>query len=306
MNRLEETIRANIAYEKPIGMIIRYNAARVDRRNKRFVFVEGKGDKEFYISTANERLNRQAYYLYSYRSDYIDGSEKIVGKASVLYCHEYMKYSSSLKSTMEKCIFIVDRDHDPDLQYTKYPIASEDKNHICRTKGYSFENYFLMEGNIQKVVKHLGLSNEEYKKFWEAFEKFWNTTVNYFAAKAVITINYNNNAIRPKYAMRYKGSDIFVYDTEKNIDVIHEKKREEFQRMSEYMEKFPSLLNAYKIIRKRIRNKPEIYMRGHDAYDYLKYYLKKEKGILFDDIEKKQLYKTIVLDMDVHIMQLDN
>ena len=114
MNRFEETIRANIAYEKPIGMIIRYNAARVDRRNKRFVFVEGKGDKEFYISTANERLNRQAYYLYSYRSDYIDGSEKIVGKASVLYCHEYMKYSSSLKSTMEKCIFIVDRDHDPD------------------------------------------------------------------------------------------------------------------------------------------------------------------------------------------------
>lgn len=248
MNRFEETIRANIAYEKPIGMIIRYNAARVDRRNKRFVFVEGKGDKEFYISTANERLNRQAYYLYSYRSDYIDGSEKIVGKASVLYCHEYMKYSSSLKSTMEKCIFIVDRDHDPDLQYTKYPIASEDKNHICRTKGYSFENYFLMEGNIQKVFKHLGLSNEEYKKFWEAFEKFWNTTVNYFAAKAVITINYNNNAIRPKYAMRYKGSDIFVYDTEKNIDVIHEKKREEFQRMSEYMEKFPSLLNAYKNI----------------------------------------------------------
>ena len=72
------------------------------------------------------------------------------------------------------------------------------------------------------------------------------------------------------------------------------------------MEKFTSLLNAYKIIRKRIRNKPEIYMRGHDAYDYLKYYLKKEKGILFDDIEKKQLYKTIVLDMDVHIMQLDN
>ena len=53
--------------------------------------------------------------------------------------------------------------------------------------------------------------------------------------------------------MRYKGSDIFVYDTEKNIDVIHEKKREEFQRMSEYMEKFPSLLNAYKIIRKRIK-----------------------------------------------------
>ena len=106
MNRFEETIRANIAYEKPIGMIIRYNAARVDRRNKRFVFVEGKGDKEFYISTANERLNRQAYYLYSYRSDYIDGSEKIVGKASVLYCHEYMKYSSSLKSTMEKLSLI--------------------------------------------------------------------------------------------------------------------------------------------------------------------------------------------------------
>ena len=47
-------------------------------------------------------------------------------------------------------------------------------------------------------------------------------------------------------------------------------------------------------------------MRGHDAYDYLKYYLKKEKGILFDDIEKTELYKTIILDMDVHIMHLDD
>ena len=53
------------------------------------------------------------------------------------------------------------------------------------------------------------------KSFGKHLKKFWNTTVNYFAAKAVITINYNNNAIRPKYAMRYKGSDIFVYDTEK-------------------------------------------------------------------------------------------
>lgn len=47
MNRFEETIRANIAYEKPIGMIIRYNAARVDRRNKRFVLWKGKAIKSF-------------------------------------------------------------------------------------------------------------------------------------------------------------------------------------------------------------------------------------------------------------------
>jgi len=86
-----------------------------------------------------------------------------------------------------------------------------------------------MEGNIQKVFKHLGLSNEEYKKFWEAFEKFWNTTVNYFAAKAVITINYNNNAIRPKYAMRYKGSDIFVYDTEKILMLFTKKRGKNFK-----------------------------------------------------------------------------
>jgi len=34
--------------------------------------------------------------------------------------------------------------------------------------------------------------------------------------------------------------------------------------------------------------------------------LKKEKGILFDDIEKTELYKTIILDMDVHVMQLND
>ena len=61
--------------------------------------------------------------------------------------------------------------------------------------------------------------------------------------------------------------------------------------MSEYMEKFPSLLNAYKIIRKRIRNKPEIYMRGHDAYDYLKYYLKKEKEFFLMILKKSNYIK---------------
>lgn len=306
MNRFREAIIADISYERPIGMIVRYNAARVDRRTKRFIFVEGRGDKEFYMSTANEKLNSKAYYLYSYRSDYIDGSEKIVGKSSVLYCHEYLKNSSSLKSTIKNCIFIVDRDHDPDLQHTKYPIAPEDKEHICRTKGYSFENYFLMEGNIQNVFSHLRLSDEECKNFWIEFEKLWKATINYFAAKAVITLNYNNDTIRPKYAMRYKSSDIFIYDAENEVSVIHDKKRVEFQRMSTYIEKFPTLLSEYKEIRKKIKNEPEIYMRGHDAYDYLKYYLKKEKGILFDDIEKTELYKTIILDMDVHIMHLDD
>lgn len=305
MNRHEEVIRENIAYEKPIGMIIRYNAARVDRRNKRFVFVEGKGDKEFYLSTANEKLNHQAYYLYSYHNDYIDGSEKIVGKASVLYCHEHMKYSPSLKSTMDNCIFIVDRDHDPDLQHTKYPIAPEDKPDICMTKGYSFENYFLMRDNIQNVFNHLGLSEEECEAFWKAFKNLWKTTVNYFAAKAVITLNYNNDAIRPKYAARHKAQDIFIYDTENAIDVIHEKKREEFQRMSEYIERFPPLVSEYKSICKKIKNEPDIYMRGHDAYDFMKYYLKKEHSILFNEIEGTDLYKTMVLEMDVHVLQLD-
>lgn len=47
MNRFEETIRTNIAYEKPIGMIIRYNAARVDRRNKSFVLWKEKAIESF-------------------------------------------------------------------------------------------------------------------------------------------------------------------------------------------------------------------------------------------------------------------
>ena len=76
--------------------------------------------------------------------------------------------------------------------------------------------------------------------------------------------------------------------------LLFTKKREEFQRMSAYIEKFPVLLGKYKEIRKKIKNEPEIYMRGHDAYDYMKYYLKKEKEILFDDIEKTELYKTIM------------
>ena len=64
--------------------------------------MEGKGDKEFYISTANERLNRQAITYIAIVVIILMEVKKIVGKASVLYCHEYMKYSSSLKSTMEK------------------------------------------------------------------------------------------------------------------------------------------------------------------------------------------------------------
>ena len=45
MNRFEETIRANIAYEKPIGMIIRYNAARVEIKD--LFLWKGKAIKSF-------------------------------------------------------------------------------------------------------------------------------------------------------------------------------------------------------------------------------------------------------------------
>ena len=74
---------------------------------------------------------------------------------------------------MEKCIFIVDRDHDPDLQYTKYPIASEDKNHICRTKGYSFENYFLNPA----IMAKLGVIKSE-SDFYKIFLQKWKEYLN--------------------------------------------------------------------------------------------------------------------------------
>lgn len=300
MRPFKDIVLNNIAFEKPIGMTIRYNAQRVDKRIKHFVFVEGKDDKLFYSSTALEELKDPAAYFYSVRSDYREEEEKIVGKSSVLYCYKYIKNNRTLCSGIGKCVFIVDKDYDPLLQYTPYAFSEEEKRYIRRTEGYSFENFFILQENLQLLFKAVNLSSEDVYEFEAALKKTWKSLWSYYAAKAAITLNYHNSNI-PNYSSRYKSKDIFVFKGSIGVDL--EKKRQETQKMIDHINTNPELQEVYKGLKKALKNSPYQYMRGHDVYDYLLYYLQIKHGITLNNIQEVSDYSHVVAKMTVNMIR---
>ena len=300
MKTFKETIIDNITCEKPIGMIIRYNTRRVDKRIKHFVFVEGRDDKLFYSCTKDEELVNAAAYFYSVRSDYREGDEKIVGKSSVLYCFKHIKNNKTLCNGIGKCVFIVDKDYDPLLQYTPYNFTEEEKHYIRRTEGYSFENFYILQENLQFLFKALNLSEEDVNEFVAALEKMWKSLWSYYAAKAAITLNYYNNGI-PKYSSKHKSKDIFVFSRDIGIDF--EKKRQETQKMLDHINTNSELQDAYKALKKILKNDPYQYMRGHDVYDYLLYYLQVKHGFTISSLQEISDYSHAVSKMTVNMIQ---
>lgn len=299
MRAFKEIIIDNITCEKPIGMTIRYNTRRVDKRIKHFVFVEGRDDKLFYSCTEDEKLANSAVYFYSVRSDYREGDEKIVGKSSVLYCFKHIKNNKTLCNGIDKCVFIVDKDYDPSLQFTSYHLTEEDKHYIRRTEGYSFENYFILQENLQLIFGSMYLTDEAVNEFQTALKKMWKSLWSYYAAKAAITLNFYNKSV-PRYSAQYKPKDIFVFDGDVTVDL--EKKRKETQRMLDHINTIPELQETYKDLKKRLKDSPYQYMRGHDVYDYLLYYLKVKHGVLICSLQDMDDYPRIVSKMTVNMV----
>ncbi len=299
MRAFKEIIIDNITCEKPIGMTIRYNAQRVDRRLKHFVFVEGRDDKLFYSCTEDEELTNAAAYFYSLRSDRHEGDDIIVGKSSVLYCYKHIKNNRALSNGIEKCVFIVDKDYDPLLQFTSYDLTEEDKHYIRRTEGYSFENYFIMQENLQLLFRSMNLAEEAINEFEVALKKLWKSLWSYYAAKAAITLNYYNKSV-PKYSSQYKSKDIFIFDGNEAVDL--EKKRKETHRMLEHINTNPELQATYKELKKSLKASPYLYMRGHDVYDYLLYYLKMKQGIMISSLLDMDNYSRIIAQMTVNMI----
>ena len=299
MSAFKEIIIDNITCEKPIGMTIRYNTRRVDKRIKHFVFVEGRDDKLFYSCTEDEDLTNAAAYFYSVRSDYREGDEKIVGKSSVLYCYKHIKNNRTLCNGIEKCVFIVDKDYDPSLQFTSYNLTEEDKHFIRRTEGYSFENYFILRENLQLLFRSMHLPDEAVDEFQAALNKMWKALWSYYAAKGAITLNFYNNT--PQYSSKYKPREIFVFSG--NIEVDLEKKRAETQRMIDHINTSSELQETYKSLKKALKISPYQYMRGHDVYDYLLYYLQKNYGLSISNLHDIDDYSRVVAQMSVNMIQ---
>ena len=299
MKTFKEIIIDNITCEKPIGMTIRYNTQRVDKRIKHFVFVEGRDDKLFYSCTEEEELANAAAYFYSVRSDYREGDEKIVGKSSVLYCFKHIKNNKTLCNGIGKCVFIVDKDYDPLLQYTPYHFTEEERHYIRRTEGYSFENFYILQENLQLLFRSMHLTDEAVNEFQTELKKMWKSLWTYYAAKAAITLNYYNKSV-PGYSSKYKPKDIFIFDGDVAVDL--EKKRLETQRMIDHINTNSELQEAYKGFKKQLKESPYQYMRGHDVYDYLLYYLRMNHGVLLRSLQDMDDYSKNVAKMTVNMV----
>lgn len=280
----------------PMGMIVRYNnSARI--KGMRAIFVEGSTDKYFYSATRIQSLAEGAEYYYSIKSDQQEYSTKLVGKEAVLRCYYYLNHRNEFASDIKNCIFIVDRDYDPDLKLVKTNISEEDKQFICITSGYSFENYYYSNDNLTMLFKKVGLSKEDVINFKKSFSKFIEVILGYCAATIVITQTHGNT--REPYKSTYKDEDIFCKSIKESNGIDRKKLSHECKNRMSFVEDNPFLKVQYDTIYNSLKRDPGNNIKGHIVYDYLVKYLCEIHGITYSLYEEKCRRTIREFDIDI-------
>ena len=128
--------------ENEFGPVMKFNFQRKKSRFDHFIFVEGFTDRHFYINTSDDRLSKNAYYLYrEFEEGAVD--DDFFGKESVLYSLRLISQDKDLSKDLDKCIFIIDRDFDYFGENDLIPESKKVENVLFKTQGHSVENYLF-------------------------------------------------------------------------------------------------------------------------------------------------------------------
>ena len=248
----------------PMGMIMKYNALRIDKGINKLVFVEGSSDSRFYSSTNIDELSRDSQYIYqSYE-------EQNGGKEAVFYAFNGIKTNADLISDMKRCIFIVDRDWEMSIKSKNNLISSKDRDKFTVTQGHSMECYFLEDENLKVVFSQLGII-EQLKEFREILQDFKNKTYHFWALKGTLQYADKHN-IHVHYRRRYKWEDIFKFDFSKEDYFENGKLIDEIMQMEESLSGNEELMNYCRKWDSKIQDEPR-FIRGHDYFNLLISYI---------------------------------
>lgn len=85
-------------------------------------------------------------------------SEFDIGKSGVMNTYNDIRTRNNLLHYLDRCIFLIDHDYEGALS-SKVVVPETLRDNLTITKLYSFENYFLIEENIDKIFKLFGLDD---------------------------------------------------------------------------------------------------------------------------------------------------
>ena len=277
---------------------------------KYICIVEGKTDRLFYSNINSINLNDNVRYLWNYRDcNTVDDID--LGKDAVIGSYNMIKKNPKFSKVLNKCIFIIDHDYDG-AKSMKYEYDEDRENKMSITKGYSFENYFLEEENIKRIFNYLGKTENDISRFESKYKQFINEIGEYVRLKSsTIEIKKKGNPYYDCYAYSYKtpinniSKEIFDFNFDNyhyNVNYFNKNiMLEEIQRMKNFINKYENrnALLFYNNFSKNIGFKRD-YVRGHEAMNFLKAYLKDVFEIELCDNPANELFieLTKVLDVD--------
>ncbi len=266
-------------------LVQKLNYLRTNRNNKEFVFVEGSSDAEFYKHTSISILADKSVYLFaSYNPD--PDEEK--GKKVLYSTYEAIRRNDVLRSELDKCVFIIDKDYEYYKNDRVYTI----------TEGHSMECYFLEQENIKVMFSYFDLTEEEAIKFWNLFNDFANKCYEFYALKGTVSYMYANGQ-RRFYKKEYDYPDIFTFKFDNdNYSFCEDKLNEEVELLKDAIRSNSSFMPYYQKLYADIKDDPRM-IRGHDAYEFLKQYLQQKHGIII----KNNLHglESVIRDMGVEL-----
>lgn len=282
----KDYFKTQLQVEKPMGVIVRFNVKRAENPKGRYIFVEGSDDRRFYSSTDIPVFHTDLFF-FSVHDDFENESLQVVGKEAVLQCFTILKSRTDIGNSFEKCVFIIDRDYDEDIEYSATKVQPDEKSRFSMTQGHSFENYFLRKDNLKTVFDYYGLSESDLEEYYRHFEAFSERAGKYYAARATITAFHNSKL--SFYRPKHRNDRVFQNDILIDEGIDANAYKEEYTRMMEAINEHRECIEYYKKTKKEITQKPEMCIRGHNVYYHLEKYL-----LVHHRIRMRQDYKKLV------------
>lgn len=265
------------SHDNSRAVVQRFNIYRTNEEFKEFIFVEGKSDETFYQNTSIPILRDKSKYLFA---DYDRNPKAEIGKMAVCSAFEIIRKNEELRYELDRCLFIIDKDYEFYKKNTVFTI----------TDGHSMECYFLNRENIDIIFSHYRLTKEEAIEFWKMYEDFADKCYEFYALKGTVTYMYKENEkykgaglVKKGYVDRYNYRQIFrfIFD-EGSYSFCEDMLNEELELLRETIKANKNFIPYYQKLYAEIKNKPSM-VRGHDAFEFLKQYLRQVHGIIIED-----------------------
>ena len=301
MNNTIEAIRDGILKSKPRSTnTIKFNQKIAYLKPDEYCcFVEGSTDPKFYFNISNYNFIKKIQYnnyLFVNNSKNENG-----GKLSVI--NTYLDIKELFSKYMNKCIFIVDHDY-----YGYSDINLPKNNHISMTEPYSFENYFLIDTNLEKIFIYYNIG-DYYNGFYKMFNDFLEQIDDYNNYKFSTTRYFGFEGAKFKYHGIYDQNDIFSFKFSNNSFSFNKDKMiKEINNIKKTIDiwgrnprnNIMGVNNDINYTYKKYSKKQE-YFRGHIVYDFLDQYLRQIHNININND-----YDKIVPLLDVKLLKVQD